>query len=254
MTTPDIPLILVPCFSGAPWDVNAFPAWKDRTVITGQLPNLGSIEDYATLVESWTKNLDEYILVGDSFGAFVALALAQRQPRGLRALVMSGGFAKADVSALTRFRVLAGKALGQAGYPVSVYFHVQSLGSHFDPPGTDRRLRDIFLRHTDARTFVRRGEMTLSADLRPGLARVQVPTLLLTPQDDRLIGPAAAQELLHGIPGAEEIVLAHSGHLLRFTHEREYARIVDDFLGRRLSAAPGAASFNPAERVPAGEL
>ena len=34
---------------------------------------------------------------------------------------------------------------------------------------------------------------------------------------------------------AEEIILPHTGHLLRFTHETEYARAVDDFLGRRLA-------------------
>lgn len=228
------PLILVPCFTGAPWDTDAFPSWKDRVVITDQLPDAGSIENYTDLVAGWTKGLDEYILVGDSFGAFVSLALAERQPAGLRALVMSGGFAKADVSAFTRARVAAGKILGQPGYPVSVYFHVQSLGSHFDPPGTAERLRSIFLRSANARTFIRRGETILNTDLRVDLAKVNVPTLILSPEDDRLIGPKSVKELREGIPGAEEFVVQRSGHLLRFTHEREYAAAIDEFLTRRL--------------------
>ncbi len=229
-----IALVLVPCFSGAAWNTDSFPTWKDRKLITGQLHDAGSIDNYADLIAGWTNGLDEYILVGDSFGASVALTLAQRQPRNLRALVMSGGFAKVDVSLFTRFRVVAGKLLGQIGYPISVYFHVRSLGSKFDPPGTAAELRDLFLTHSDAKTFIARGEMILKADLRPGLTRVQVPTLILTPQDDRLIGPLAAKELIEGIPGAEERVLPHTGHLLRFTNENEYAAAVDEFLARRL--------------------
>ena len=141
MSLLNTPLVLVPCFSGAPWDTDAFPAWKNRLLITGQLPDAGSIENYANLVASWTANLKEYILVGDSFGAFVALALAQRQPPGLRALIMSGGFAKVEVSAVTRARLVAGKIIGQPGYPITVAFHVQSMRSHFDPPGTAAELR-----------------------------------------------------------------------------------------------------------------
>ncbi len=234
MSISTIPYILVPCFTGAPWDTDSFPTWKNHALVTGQLPDAGSMDNYADLVASWTAGMDEYVLIGDSFGASVALALAERQPRGLRALVLSGGFAKAAVSNVTRARIAAGKVLEQTGYPISVYFHVQSLGSRFDPPGTAKKLRSIFLNHADASTFIHRGEMVLNADLRPGLGNVLVPTLILTPEDDRLIGRVAAEELKNGLPDAEEIVLPRTGHLLRFTHEREYAAAVDDFLARRL--------------------
>lgn len=235
----DTPLVLVPCFSGAPWDTSAFPMWKDRHLVTGQLPNAESIDDYADIVADWAADLAEYVLIGDSFGASVALALAERQPRGLRALVMSGGYAFPQVTPYTRVRVWAGKVLGQAGYPLSIRFHVRSLGSKFDPPATQDELRDSFLKHSDAKTFIRRAELTLGTDLRPGLGRVSVPTLILTPEDDRLIGPASAAELVNGIPDAEEVVLPHTGHLLRFTDEPEYGQAVNDFIGRRL--APAAA-------------
>jgi pimeloyl-ACP methyl ester carboxylesterase len=243
MSVQRIPLVLVPCFSGAPWDTSAFPKWKDRIMVTGQLPNAESIDRYADIVDEWAAGLPEYVLVGDSFGASIALALAERRPRGLRALVMSGGYAYAHVTPYTRMRVTAGKLLGQTGYPISVRFHVMSLGSKFDPPGTQEELRDIFLLHSDAGTFVRRAELTLGADMRPGLSRVNVPTLIITPEDDRLIGPASAAELIHGIPDAEEVVLPGTGHLLRFTHEAAYAQAAEGFLTRRLAlATAGSAS------------
>jgi hypothetical protein len=40
-----------------------------------------------------------------------------------------------------------------------------------------------------------------------------VPTLLLTPEDDKLVGTQAAQEMLAGIPDVTEIVLPRTGHV-----------------------------------------
>lgn len=224
------PLVLVPCFSGAPWNTQDFPQWHGRILVTGRLPALDSIEEYADIVESWTDGLDEFILVGDSFGAFVALALAQRQPRGLKGLVLSGGFARADVSWQTKVQLAAAGLLGQPGYPLTVKFWVKGLGSRFDPEGTDTELRRLFLDYSDAATFVSRSKAVLEADLRPGLSRVDVPTLILTPEDDRLIGSEAASEMVRGIPNAEEVILPGTGHLLRFTHELDYSDAVNKFI------------------------
>jgi pimeloyl-ACP methyl ester carboxylesterase len=227
------PLVLVPCFSGAPWNTKDFPEWSGRILVTGRLPAARTIDEYANIVESWTEGLDEYILVGDSFGAFVSLALAQRQPSGLKGLVLSGGFAKADISWQTRVQLAMARLLGQVGYPLTVKFWVRGLGSRFDPPGTDAELRSLFLEYSDAKTFVNRSKAVLDADLRPGLSSVSVPTLVLTPEDDRLIGAEAAEEMVHRIPDAEEIVLKGTGHLLRFTHENDYATAVKEFIARK---------------------
>lgn len=226
------PLVLVPCFSGAPWSTQDFPDWNDRILVSGRLPAAAGIDEYADLVESWTEGLDEYVLVGDSFGAFVSLALAERQPDRLKGLVLSGGFAKAHVSLKTKAQLGAARILGQVGYPLTVKFWVKGLSSRFDPPGTDAELRKLFVEYSDARTFVSRSKAVMNADLRPDLARVDVPTLILTPEDDRLIGAEAAREMVDGIPNAEEVVLPGTGHLLRFTHESDYAAAVDHFIAR----------------------
>jgi pimeloyl-ACP methyl ester carboxylesterase len=235
-THENTPLVLVPCFSGAPWSTQDFPEWKGRVLVTGRLPAAGTIEEYADIVQSWTEGLDEYILVGDSFGAFVSLALAQRQPPGLKGLVLSGGFAKAHVSWQTKVQLAAAGILGQVGYPLTIKFWVRGLGSHFDPLGTEAELRNLFLEYSDAATFVNRSKAVLETDLRPGLSRVSVPTLILTPEDDRLIGAEAADEMVFGIPDAEELVLKGTGHLLRFTHESDYATAVNQFITRRVAA------------------
>jgi pimeloyl-ACP methyl ester carboxylesterase len=54
---------------------------------------LDDIERYADFVSEQVADLDSYVLLGDSFGGIVALTFAPRQPVGLKALVLSGGFA-----------------------------------------------------------------------------------------------------------------------------------------------------------------
>lgn len=54
---------------------------------------LDEVERYADVVATQVQDLDGFVLVGDSFGAVISLTLALRRPSGLRALVLSGGFA-----------------------------------------------------------------------------------------------------------------------------------------------------------------
>jgi pimeloyl-ACP methyl ester carboxylesterase len=74
-----------------------------------------------------------------------------------------------------------------------------------------------------------------SANYLDRLPNIQVPTLILTPAYDRLIGPEAAGLMLRGIPDAAEVILPNTGHMFRFTHPLTYAGQIRDFLQNRLS-------------------
>lgn len=57
-----------------------------------------------------------------------------------------------------------------------------------------------------------------------------MPTLILTPSHDVLIGEDAAKVLREGIPAAREVVLDRTGHMFRFSHPETYAQAVEDFV------------------------
>jgi pimeloyl-ACP methyl ester carboxylesterase len=87
-------IVTIPCFSGAPWNLKELECLSDIPMQTMRLPEgKDDIEDYADFVGAMVDDLECYVLAGDSFGAVVSLALAIRQPPGLRALILSGGFA-----------------------------------------------------------------------------------------------------------------------------------------------------------------
>ncbi|HWU33061.1 MAG TPA: alpha/beta hydrolase [Marmoricola sp.] len=229
-------LVTVPCFSGAPWDAQQLAPLGAFDLRTMRLPEaVDDVERYADFVLDQVADLEDYVLVGDSFGAVISLTAALRQPVGLRALVLSGGFA---ADPLPRWKAIAARSSKYTGEWLyrhgTLRFHADQLASKFDHdaevPHRPSDYRRLFLENTPARSYSARVTSVLSFDVRDHLAKVDVPTLLITPTDDQLVGENAARELREGLPNAREVVLPATGHMFRFTHPGLYGRTIVDFL------------------------
>ncbi len=229
-------IIAIPCLSGAPWDLESLAPLADYPLETLRLSDDHTdIEAHADDVLARASRHREFILVGDSFGAQVALAAAARRPKSLVGLVISGGFAAMPVdSLLTRLKIEAARFLPGPLYRHLVLpMHAKALESRFDVEGdngwsTVDTIR-LFRESTPWRGYVRRTQAALKADYRDRLARIDVPTLILTPEDDTLIGPDAARVLREGIANSAEIVLERTGHMFRLSHPARYAEAVRAF-------------------------
>lgn len=229
-------VVCVPCFSGAPWDLEVLTGLDGLPARTMRLPeDLADVDVYASFLAEQVRDLDSYVLVGDSFGAVVSLALAIRQPQGLVGLVLSGGFAanplpwwKGVAAKLSRF---ATGALYRHG---TLRFHASQLASHFDAaaevPHTQSDYRRLFVQNTPRSSYTARVTSVTHFNLLNDLALVRVPTLVLTPADDRLVGADAARQLLDGIRQSTEIVLPKTGHMFRFTHPTLYSNTIRAFV------------------------
>ena len=234
-------IVVVPCFSGSPWDLDRLTPLSDYSLRTMRLPEaLDNIEMYADFLAKQVADLDRYILVGDSFGANIAIAIATRRPKGLEALVLSGGFAADPVTdPLTKLKLTAASFLGGELYrQITLRLHAQALASPFDRDGqipySQSEIRSLFVENTPWRSYLNRMKAAFSANYLDRLSLIQVPTLVLTPAYDRLIGQKAARDLLEGIPDATEVILPKTGHMFRFTHPIAYANAIKEFLQLRL--------------------
>jgi pimeloyl-ACP methyl ester carboxylesterase len=81
-----------------------------------------------------------------------------------------------------------------------------------------------------ARLFESFGEM----DVRPRLAEVRAPTLVLHSRDDQFISPKLGQQVAAGIEGARFVGLSSNNHIL-LGDEPAFARLTDEvsaFLAR----------------------
>jgi pimeloyl-ACP methyl ester carboxylesterase len=238
MTRSDIHVVAVPCFSGAPWDLKSFPRLVneyDATTLT--LPDrVDTVDASADAVLAEVDRFPEVVLVGDSFGAFVALAAALRHPRSLRGLVLSGGFASdPNITVFGRIRAWFARTLPRSWYEgVTLRAHAAALASPHDAtaevPWTKKRSRQLFVENTPWESYVGRLQAIRRADFRTRLAEVDVPTLILSPSFDKLVGRATTGTLRDGIRGAEEVVLDDSGHMFRFTHPHRYGDMVARFI------------------------
>ncbi|NUT48999.1 MAG: alpha/beta hydrolase [Saccharothrix sp.] len=234
-------IVTVPCFSGAPWDDRQLQPFTGRDVRTMRLPErLDTVEAHVDFLADQVRDLDDYVLVGDSYGAVIALTLATRRPAGLSGLVLSGGFAANPLPAWKGLATSASRfAVGPLYRQGTLRFHAHQLHSRFDAtapiPHTEDDYRRLFIANTPRATYTARVTSVTRVDVRDQLGRVNVPTLLLTPEDDRLVGPRAAQEMLAGIPDVTEVVLPSTGHMFRFTHPDQYGQVVTAFIDQRVS-------------------
>jgi pimeloyl-ACP methyl ester carboxylesterase len=94
------------------------------------------------------------------------------------------------------------------------------------PPGGFKPIADIdmlnfFFAH-DRKTY----------DVRPRLSGIAAPTLVLTGRHDRIAPPDASDEIVRGIPGAEQAIFEQSGHRLMREENARFLQTVRDFLAR----------------------
>ncbi|WP_285374026.1 alpha/beta hydrolase [Pseudomonas sp. lyk4-TYG-107] len=232
-------LVMVPCFAGAPWQLNQLSHLQHRAMRTLRLPDdVADLETLANFIVDQVKDLECYVLVGDSYGAVASIAVATRQPKGLKGLVLSGGFAKNPITSplLKTLAALAPFFPGPFYRQTTLRFHAAQLASSFDKEGeipwSTANSRAFFIKQTPHKAYVSRVRSIETVDYTALLAKIDVPTLILTPEEDRLIGKEAAGILLNGIKGAQEVVMPRTGHMFRFSHPGAYSLEVRKFLQR----------------------
>lgn len=232
-------LVMVPCFAGAPWQLDQLSHLQHRAMRTLRLPDdVADLETLANFIVDQVKDLECYVLVGDSYGAVASIAVATRQPKGLKGLVLSGGFAKSPITSplLKTLAALAPFFPGPFYRQTTLRFHAAQLASSFDKEGeipwSTARSRAFFIEQTPHKAYVNRVRSIEKVDYTALLPKIDVPTLILTPEEDKLIGKEAAGILLKGIKTAQEVVMPRTGHMFRFSHPGAYSLEVSRFLQR----------------------
>lgn len=208
-------------------------------------------------IASWADRLAAALppaatVVGWSLGALLALALAHRHPAHVARLVLIGGTA--------RFVAAAGAA-GAAPWPGLEPATVAAFRAGFanDPRATLKRFvalqclgeadrRGIQTRlgaaltplagdGADTGAAATRHDHALAdglavladTDLRPLLARIEQPCLLIHGEHDALMPLAAARATVRMLPRARLEVLPASGHALPLSRSGDCARLVAAF-------------------------
>lgn len=216
---------------------------RHHTVVAWDAPGFGESAD---IDDSWRAkdfadalaglvvalDLDSPHLVGHSFGTMVALSTYQRHPTVPASLVLIGGYAGWAGSLPP----------DEVARRLEMFLAMAELGAAFDPksyPGlfsdlipADREAALIAMMRDNTRPPTTRavGHIGAETDLRPALADVNVPTLVLHGGDDARSPIANAQALHAAIPTSHLVVLPRLGHACVIEDPRACASEIDRFV------------------------
>ncbi len=235
--------------SSATWEDVMRPAAAGHPAIAVDLPGSGGSDrpwpyDYSVggqaraLAEFLAvRGIERAILVGNSLGGAIVMAVAAERPELVLALVLVAP-ATPHAPMIWPIRLMRRRGLGEIGLALAsrrmaayglrrfLYGDPSRVTDHvvddawrpLAVPGTRRAALHAI--RTDPGPFVGLEE------------RIRQPTLIVWGSRDRLLPPAEAERLHAKIPGSRVVLLPGAGHLPQREQPEALARVVAEFVAR----------------------
>ncbi len=172
-----------------------------------------------------------FVLAGVSMGGMVALEIMRAAPERVAALALFDTNARPDTPEQTARRQATNAAMLQTddlaalATPAISYMLHPSANQHIRAALTEMTVR------VGATAYVRQNKaLTLRDDLRPVLATISVPTIVVVGADDLMTPLACSQEISSAIAGAVLHVVPDCGHLPPIEQPRVVAKLIRDWL------------------------
>jgi pimeloyl-ACP methyl ester carboxylesterase len=156
-----------------------------------------------------------FALAGLSMGGALALEVVRQAPERVERLALLSSFSTPDTETAKGFRRAALDELraGRLDALVESSFATLVHGSRAGDDALLGVMKDM-LRDTGADAAINEVETYMNRDdLRPVLATIAVPALVLIGADDTIVPPAHARENAAAIPGATFVEVPGCGHL-----------------------------------------
>lgn len=168
--------------------------------------------------------IDECILAAESAGAATALQAVVQQPARFRGLVVVDGlYYRTRPQGTDPF-----VAALQADFATTLDQFVDACVVEPDSEAIRRWGRQIVARSTPA-AAIRLYESLYEVDLRPHLASITVPTLLIHGENDQIVPVHEAQKLAAQLPNSELLILPGAGHVPTITRPQAVADAITRF-------------------------
>jgi len=196
----------------------------------GAVMTMRHAADHA-LAELDAAGIDRAVVVGCSIGGYVAFELWRRAPQRVlgMGLVNTRSVADAPDAAQGR-RELARRLLDEgSGFMVA---DPPALLSDNAEPQVRERVRNWIADQPAASIAAASLGMAERPDSTPDLPAIDVPTLVLTTDGDRLIPPQVSLAMAEALPDAESVVLEGAGHLPNLEAPEAFASALSRLLKR----------------------
>jgi len=156
------------------------------------------------------------VLVGHSFGGYLALQLYHDHPDQFRGLVLTNTRSGSDSPEAREKRLATVRRLEDPGQTLDIEATARGLVAPRTWEGGGPVVEAARSMVRSARSPAIRGTLRAMAgrpDLTPVLATIRVPSLVIWGEEDQLIAPAETQAMIARIPGATGQGIPGAGHL-----------------------------------------
>ncbi len=210
-------------------------------------------EDYVGDLEEFRAHLglERMLLLGHSHGGVVAQAYASQDPERVERLVLASTLARFQAEQEAVMEAAVAAKAEEAWFEDSMAALKAEQAGEW---GTDEELAGLVFRELPfyfahygerERRYVQtlegeipvgdalklfNDEVFTTFDLRPELARITAPTLVIAGEDDFITGPVCASDLAEGVTDAECVLLADCGHFIFVEQPERFAAAVGGFL------------------------
>src|SRR5258708_24376469 len=180
---------------------------------------------------------DHAIVLGNGYGGFVALQMAIRHPGIASRLILADCGAAFSEGGREAFRnmVAASKAKGLAAITDVAMRRLFAPEFQDARPELMRDRREAFLR-TDPEVFRAACDALATLDLRPELAKMKVPALVMVGEQDEATPPPMSVELAAGLLDARLKIIPGCAHVPQLQAPKIFLELIGDFLPATNSA------------------
>jgi len=169
-------------------------------------------------------------VLGVSFGALLALALARFHPQQVRSLVLADAtLGRAHLSDGEQAQWLEKRrTLSESLQTISTQRAAEIAAPNAPAPIIDEIAQHMRRAHPAGYMAV--AKAIADTDARPWLAAITQPALILCGEEDQVTGPAVSKTLAESLPCASLRTIPMAGHAPHIEQPDEFARMVRDFL------------------------
>ena len=193
-----------------------------------------------------TLDIERPMVLGQSFGGFVALSIALRHPDFMSGIVLfdtspawTGGY---DLDALEQLvDGQRGKELREVAYKESTgtataeelkRFEQEIMPLYWHQGFKPEYIAELFgnpLVNMDIATYMM-GTLSKEYDMRPYLSEIKVPAFVLQGRYDWVTPMTGAEEMAQAIPNGQLHIFEHSGHMVFMEEPEELVAVLKQWI------------------------
>jgi 3-oxoadipate enol-lactonase len=179
------------------------------------------------------------VLIGHSMSGYVSFAFLRQYPTMVRGLVLVGTKAGKDTpEAAASRRATADKVQAKGVEVVIEAMAPKMLAADNHDQAMAEQVRGFMSPSKPAGVIGALLGMAERPDATAELARISVPTLVITGADDVLIPPTESEKLAQAIPGSQLNIIPHAGHLVAFEQADKFNHVFEEWLDRAAFPVP----------------